>query len=112
MRKYFRTQQEYVGVYLENDDGSNTSISDSQLKGSRPKIQDAKIGDVAFLQKGSISNYDLDAHVAIVINITSTSITTCDSNNYAIRVTYAVNPSTGAIEPLGSIYINGFGRLL
>ncbi len=112
MRKYFRTQQDYVGVYLEVDDGSNTSVNDSQLKGTRPRIQDAKIGDVAFMQKGSVSNYDLDAHVAIVINISSTSITTCDSNNYAIRVTYAVNSITGEIEPMGTIFINGFGRLL
>jgi|GEM_PF-4477759 len=112
MRKYFRTQQDYIGVYLETDNGSNTSVSDSQLKGTKPKIQDAKIGDVAFMQKGSGTNYDLDAHVAIVIDISSTTITTCDSNNFKIRVTYAVNSITGEIQPIGSIHINGFGRLL
>lgn len=87
MRQWFTTN----GIHIEN-----------------PTYQDIQVGDVAFFGKGD----RFSAHVAIVGRVSPVSVTTYDSNNYRIDVTYSIGPD-GRPQPLGSsgVTLNGVGRL-
>lgn len=85
MRTYFQNN----GVYIEN-----------------PTYQEIQVGDVAFFGKPG----DRDAHVAIVAEISESTMVTYDSNNYRIDVTYVIG-TDGRPEPLGVVLLNGVGRL-
>lgn len=96
MRSHFinSNNTEYIGVNL---DGS----------GRAPTFDQIQVGDVAFFGKSGGSS---SAHVAIIKYVDSSVVITLDANNWRVENTYTVGRG-GTVEQLGSVKLNGVGRL-